>query len=62
MAEIVNLRRARKAKLRREDEKTAAANRVQFGTAKRHRENAQSEREKAVREIEGHKLEGDDNA
>jgi hypothetical protein len=34
MSEIVNLRRARKAKARSEKEKTAADNRVKHGVAK----------------------------
>ncbi len=62
MAEIVNLRRTRKAKLRREDEKVAAANRLHFGTAKERRDRARSERDKAAREVEGHRLEEKDKS
>lgn len=62
MAEIVNLRRIRKAKLRREQEKDAAANRSHFGTAKRLRDQSRAEREKAAHEVEGHRLEKDDKS
>jgi hypothetical protein len=62
MAEMVNLRRARKAKRRREEDKTAAANRLQFGTAKRLRDVSRAEHEKSVRKIEGHKLEADEES
>ena len=57
MAEIVNLRRIRKSKLRREEEKKAAANRSHFGAAKRLRDQSRDQREKAARDIEGHRLE-----
>ena len=56
MAEIINLRRARKSKARREHEKAASANRAQFGTARHERELARSQSEKSAREIEAHKL------
>ena len=62
MAEIVNLRRARKAKQRRKEDNTAAANRLQFGTAKRLRDVSRTEHEKSVRKIEGHKLEAEDES
>jgi hypothetical protein len=62
MAEIVNLRRARKAKQHRKEEKAAAANRLHFGTAKRERDQARSEREKAARDVEGHRLEKEDES
>jgi len=60
MAEIVNLRRVRKSKLRGEEDKQAAANRSHFGTAKRLRDQSRAQQEKAAIEIEGHRLETDD--
>jgi hypothetical protein len=56
MAEIVNLRRLRKAKLRAEKEQAATDNRLRYGTAKVRRDLARSERERADRAIEGHKI------
>jgi hypothetical protein len=60
MAEIVNLRRARKSKARDEREKAAAANRLQHGTSKSVRDAAKANNEKAVRIIESHKIEPKD--
>ena len=56
MAEIVNLRHARKSKARSEKEKTAANNRVRFGAAKRDRKLGAAKNEKALRDIEAHRL------
>ncbi|MGD9739351.1 MAG: DUF4169 family protein [Bauldia sp.] len=55
MAEIVNLRRARKDKARAEKERKAEANRVAFGRTKA--EKAASEAEKAAvsRRLDGHR-------
>lgn len=53
MAEIVNLRQARKAKLRAEGERQAAANRAKFGQTKGARELARHEAERAARLIDG---------
>jgi hypothetical protein len=61
MAEIVNLRRVRKARARTEKEKTAANNRVQFGVAKRDRKLGEALGEKTSREIDAHKLTGDES-
>ena len=60
MAEIVNLRRARKAKARRELDKVADANRVQHGTPKHLRAIAKTEAGKAAREHALRKLRSDD--
>jgi hypothetical protein len=54
-AEIVNLRRARKAKARIEREKEAEANRIAFGRTKAEKSATTAERERAEREIEGHR-------
>lgn len=56
MAEIVNLRRVRKAKARKGKEAVADANRTKHGVAKPARDLAKARAEKAEREIEGHKL------
>ena len=63
MAEIVNLRRVRKAKDRAEKEKTAEANRVLHGTPKPLRNLQKARKDKADQGLSGHKLESekDDN-
>jgi len=60
MAEIVNLRRVRKAKAREGKEAVADANRAKHGVAKPARDLAKARAEKAEREIEGHKLDEDE--
>jgi hypothetical protein len=60
MSEIINLRRARKAKARAEKEKTAEANRVLHGTPKAQRNLAQARKDKADRALSGHELENED--
>ena len=55
MAELVNLRRARKAKAKSEKDKAAEANRVTHGTPKQLRDLAKARTDKAVRDLEGHK-------
>jgi len=59
MAEIVNLRRARKAKTRSEKDKIAQANRVAHGTPKALRNLAEARKDKADQALSGHKLEDD---
>lgn len=56
MAEIVNLRRARKAKGRAEAAKEAEANRVAHGRTKAEKTIAKAEAEKARTAHEGRKL------
>lgn len=56
MSEIVNLRRARKAKVRAEKEVEAESNRAKHGVAKPLRDLAKAQARKAARDIEGHKL------
>ncbi len=60
MAEIINLRRARKQKARAEADKTAEQNRISFGRTKAERSLTEAEREMAARRIDGHKLTRDD--
>lgn len=57
MAEIVNLRRAKKAKARAEAATKAAENRALFGRTKGERERTEILREKTRRELEGHRRE-----
>jgi hypothetical protein len=56
MAEIVNLRRARKTKTRQSAEATAEANRLRFGRTKSERQATEIEHNRAQRHIEGHRL------
>ena len=51
MSEIVNLRRARKEKVRDEKEKQAAGNRAKFGRTK-----AEKQRDTAVTELEQRRI------
>jgi len=60
MAEIINLRRARKQKARVEADKAAEQNRISFGRTKAERSLAEAERDKAARHVEGHRLGRDD--
>jgi hypothetical protein len=60
MAEIVNLRRARKAKDRADKDRTAEANRARHGVAKPVRDLARARSEKAARDLDAGKLETDD--
>ena len=56
MAEVVNLRRARKAKARDEKSREAEANRIKHGIAKPVREMAKARAEKQAGAIEAHRL------
>ncbi len=58
-AEIVNLRRARKAKARTEKDKTAAANRAAFGRTKAEKATTKAETDRARRNIDGKRLTDD---
>jgi hypothetical protein len=57
MAELVNLRRARKARDRADAEKAAEANRRKFGRSKAERAQADAETDRAAREHAGRKIE-----
>jgi len=57
MAEIVNLRTARKQAKRRREEKRAAEARVSHGMSKADRALAQTEKEKFCRELDEHRIE-----
>lgn len=57
MAELINLRHARKAKAKAEKEKTAAANRVLHGTPKALRKLADAKKDQADQRLSSQKLE-----
>lgn len=56
MAEIVNLRRVRKAKARAEDAAKAGASRAKHGVAKVERDFAEARDVKAARELDAKRL------
>jgi hypothetical protein len=57
MAEIINLRQARKAKAKAEKAAKAETNRAQHGTPKLLREANKTRSEKEARDLDGHKKE-----
>ncbi len=59
MAEIVNLKRARKARAKADKEKAAQANRVLHGTPRPVRNLAQARKNKDEKALSGHRLEKD---
>jgi hypothetical protein len=59
MAEIVNLRRARKTKGRAEKDRAAEANRVKHGVTKSERDLARTRADKAAHDLESRKLDDD---
>ena len=54
MADVVNLRRARKTQARREAESEAAARRLAFGRPKAERERTEAEHRLDERRLDGH--------
>lgn len=58
MAEVVNLRMARKRRERDERERTAAENRVRHGTSKAERHVTRAESERAASALDGHRRDG----
>ena len=59
MAEIVNFKRAKKARARAQADEKAAANRVTFGTPKAQRDLAKARREKDAGKIDAHKIDSE---
>ena len=57
MAQIVNLRTARKRKAREEEAAKAEQNRILFGRTKAEKNKSKAEAELAARRLDGHKLE-----
>jgi hypothetical protein len=60
MAEIINLRMARKARARAETEQQAAENRAKFGRSKAQKAIERTELERQARTLDGAKREGED--
>ena len=60
MAEVINLRMARKAKQRTDKAREAEANRAKFGQTKAQKTLRQQESDRAERVLDGAKLEKDD--
>lgn len=58
-AEIINLRRARRAKARAEREREAAQNRAVHGRRRSERIKAKAERETETRRLDGHRRDPD---
>ncbi len=56
-AEVINLRRVRKGKLRDDKARQADQNRARFGQTKAERVKTAADRERATRTIEGHRRE-----
>ncbi len=59
MAEVINLRQARKAKARASADQQAASNRAKFGRTKAERDSQAAEAARAAGVIDGAKLEPD---
>ncbi len=59
MAEIVNLRRARKEKARAKKDAQAAGNRTRFGRTKAAKREVEAEQTRAETALDGKKLEDD---
>ncbi|MFT3966131.1 MAG: DUF4169 family protein [Sphingobium sp.] len=57
MAEIINLRLARKARKRAKDERAAEANRAKFGRTRAEKDRDRIEAERLARRIDGAKRE-----
>lgn len=61
MAEIINLRRARKAMLRKESAALAEQNRAKFGRTRQDRELEKARNELDQRRLDGHNLNETEN-
>lgn len=57
MADIVNLRQARKAKAKRAKDEIAHANRVAFGRTKAEKKLSESQKRIETKRLDGHKIE-----
>ena len=59
MADIINLRRARKRKERAEKDAKAAENRIAFGRSKAERALGDAQKDLATRRLDSHKRDGE---
>ena len=60
MAEVVNLRTARRRAARQKAEASAAENRIAYGIPKRERARTQAERDQALQRLDQHRIETGD--
>jgi hypothetical protein len=60
MAEIINLRKARKKKARAEKEAEAAENRAKFGRPKEERSQSEAAKDLLDRKLDAHRRDDDD--
>lgn len=60
MADIINLNKKRKAKIRLEKEKKSTENRIKFGRTKTEKLREKQDIERHERHLDGHKLENKD--
>ncbi|MEM8797329.1 MAG: DUF4169 family protein [Pseudomonadota bacterium] len=60
MAEVINLRRARKQKKRKDKAAKAAANRITFGQSKSDKAAIEISKERNIRNLDAHKREKPD--
>jgi hypothetical protein len=60
MAEIINLRKARKAKARADKEAEAAENRAKFGQPKEERTQSEAAKELLDRKLDAHRRDDDE--
>jgi hypothetical protein len=61
MAELINLRQARKAKAKAQKEKAAETNRILHGTPKAVRKLSEARKDKTEHRLAGHRLEDEDD-
>ena len=59
MAEIINFRRAKKAKARQEGAKAAEANRAKFGVPQAERDLNEARKDQGEKHLAAHKLDSD---
>ncbi|MBL7480625.1 DUF4169 family protein [Legionella bononiensis] len=57
MADVINLNKKRKAKIKLEKEKMSSENRIKFGRTKQEKQIEQQDYERNQRHLDGHKLE-----
>ena len=62
MADIVNLRKARKAKARVQEGAKAAENRIKFGRSKAERTASEAQEHLTGRQFDAHRLKGGDES
>lgn len=61
MADVINLNKKRKTKVRAEKEKKATENRIKFGRTKKEKQLEKQDIKRSERHLDGHKLDAKDN-